>query len=55
MRKSPRPPTIHNPLGKLILFGIVALPVRHAAHALRYFQVHSSTIAYGLSMRRYGR
>src|SRR5262249_47940005 len=25
----------HNPLGKLILFGIVALPAWHAAHRLR--------------------
>ena len=25
----------HNPLGKLILFGVVALPARHAAHRLR--------------------
>jgi succinate dehydrogenase subunit D len=25
----------HNPLGKLILFGTVALPVWHAAHRLR--------------------
>jgi fumarate reductase subunit D len=25
----------HNPIGKLILFGVVALPVWHAAHRLR--------------------
>jgi len=25
----------HNPIGKLILFGIVALPAWHAAHRLR--------------------
>jgi fumarate reductase subunit D len=25
----------HNPLGKLILFGVVALPAWHAAHRLR--------------------
>src|SRR5207247_985751 len=26
---------IHNPIGKLVLFGVVALPAWHAAHRLR--------------------
>jgi fumarate reductase subunit D len=40
----------HNPLGKLILFGVVALSAWHAAHRLR-MTVHDLGLGGGLAVR----
>jgi fumarate reductase subunit D len=40
----------HNPLGKLILFGAVALPAWHAAHRLR-MTAHDLGLGGGLAVR----
>ncbi len=40
----------HNPLGKLVLFGVVALPAWHAAHRLR-MTAHDLGLGGGLAVR----
>src|SRR6266545_2959871 len=40
----------HNPLGKLILFGTVALPAWHAAHRLR-MTAHDLGLGAGLAVK----
>jgi fumarate reductase subunit D len=40
----------HNPIGKLILFGIVALPAWHAAHRLR-MTAHDLGLGSGLEIK----
>jgi fumarate reductase subunit D len=40
----------HNPLGKLILFGVVSLSVWHAAHRLR-MTAHDLGLGGGLALR----
>jgi len=40
----------HNPLGKVILFGVVALPAWHAAHRLR-MTAHDLGLGGGLAVR----
>jgi fumarate reductase subunit D len=40
----------HNPIGKLVLFGIVALPAWHAAHRLR-MTAHDLGLGSGLAVK----